>query len=166
MGRVNRAFPNTFYYCYLSWNTQRESLRRRVYRSGEAFTSLQPGNSLHATLNRDYLGSVSIDDWGVTGQLKRYMVLLLTWKLSISRKRWSRDEAECMKKSFCNRFFFLSSAHSLPRTRFWESSFFIPSHKTSSPKNACVGGYSVQWRVRTSSGFFLTKKNNFLVAPH
>ena len=62
MGRVNRAFPNTFYYCYLSWNTQRESLRRRVYRSGEAFTSSQPGNSLHATLNRDYLGSVSIDD--------------------------------------------------------------------------------------------------------
>lgn len=62
MGRVNRAFPNTFYYCYLSWNTQRESLRRRVYRSGEAFTSLQPRNSLHATLNRDYLGSVSTDD--------------------------------------------------------------------------------------------------------
>ena len=150
MGRVNRAFPNTFYYCYLSWNTQRESLRRRVYRSGEAFTSSQPGNSLHATLNRDYLGSVSIDDWGVTGQLKRYMVLLWLESFLFQESDGAATRRNVWRKAFVTVFSFCpvhiaSHARVFGRARF--SSLPTKRAPLKTPAwEATV--YSEEWELR------------------
>ena len=112
-GKGLPSLPNILYYCYFYWNTQREFLRRRVYRSGEAFTSLQPESSLQATLNRDYLGSASIDDWELTSQLKRYMVFVtLTWKAFYFKKAMEPRRGGMYEEKLFVTVFSFSQVHS------------------------------------------------------